>query len=1083
MARYGDLGTQYFDDAGDPLVSGRIYFYETGTTTPKTTYADVDFTIPNTNPVILTAAGRQPNIFFDGVAKAILTTSTGTQILVRDPVGDTANSFGNPWIASKRYTSNDVVQGSDGQYYVSLINGNVNNNPVTTTGSWTFLYSVEWSAGTTYKEGSVITYQGLVYQSLQNANLNKNPLTETAYWTAIQLSWISTVTYAINANVVGTDGVLYTSLQNANTGNIPASSPAYWVGTSAAAAASASAAAASASAASTSATNAATSASTATTQASNASASASSASTSASNASTSASSASTSASNAATSASSALSSANSATSSASSATSSASSASTSASNAATSETNAATSASTASTAATTATTKASEASASASAASTSASNAATSETNAGNSASTASAAASTASSAATNASASASTASTKASEAVSSAAAASSSAAAAANSAASAAAITNISSVQLFTDPLAKAIRVALLASASVRAPQVLDNLNLDMGTNNFSVVVQKRITTTRPAANEILYHKHDGTTGVIVTLLTTGILRLTLNATTFDSTVALTSAANVEPVIIIPVTRETTTTAGSVTFVVDGVQLGTALVISARAELVTNGTFDTDISGWTTATGTTGSATWSSGKMRLERTGSGNVRALQAIAVTAGQTIHIKTTATFISGGAGVASIGFQAGTTSTESSLVFSSTAASASGTISASYYCPTTTTIYIRAGVSTNNCIYDFDTITSLDTYSVDNTSNLYLLGTSTTTTEGDYYDGAIYNRALSVAECLAYCLRGSDVRDVGGTQAAFYTTDFSAGTNSWVAASSATVAGNIDAIGGKDNNLRVTTDGTSSARTVRAISILGVKNGKFTFEAYRPSSNVTCAAIDVRLTVGTSSSGTISLGDYLLPADTWTTISIDLPVSVVTNSATAISLYFADAAGATSNNTSGDVFYVASGGVFTQTGITGHWPAFNAQTNTGQIFDQSGNKNHMLLPASGATILGTVQAMRRQVRWTNTWAATQELQYIGGVNQAILPANAYIESIVGTVSGATPHDIIIGDGSDTDQYVTITTGLATGTTTFTLASRVTDGTNLKLTVDPDTDATMSIAWVITYTILET
>jgi len=115
-------------------------------------------------------------------------------------------------------------------------------------------------------------------------------------------------------------------------------------------------------------------------------------------------------------------------------------------------------------------------------------------------------------------------------------------------------------------------------------------------------------------------------------------------------------------------------------------------------------------------------------------------------------------------------------------------------------------------------------------------------------------------------------------------------------------------------------------------------------------------------------------------------------------------------------------------------------------------------------------------------GAISARTREVRWTNTWAGTNELQYIGGVNQAILPSNAYIESIVGTVSGATPHDIIIGNGSDADRYVTITTGLAAGTTTFTLASRTTDGTNLKLTVDPDTDATMSIAWVITYYRLE-
>jgi hypothetical protein len=249
MARYGDLDTQYFDDAGDPLINGKIFFFETGTTTPKPTFADVNFTIPNAHPVILTAAGRQPNIFFQGVAKAVLATSAGVQILVRDPVGETASTFGNPWIASKDYNANDVVQGSDGDFYRSLVNGNVNNNPVTTTGSWTFLYSVEWSAGTTYKTGSVVTYESIVYQSLQNANLNQNPSTATTFWVPIQLVWSATSVYALNANVVGTDGILYTSLQAANTGNNPASSPTFWVGTSAAAAASAVAAAASAAAA------------------------------------------------------------------------------------------------------------------------------------------------------------------------------------------------------------------------------------------------------------------------------------------------------------------------------------------------------------------------------------------------------------------------------------------------------------------------------------------------------------------------------------------------------------------------------------------------------------------------------------------------------------------------------------------------------------------------------------------------------------------------------------------------------------------------------------------------------------------
>ena len=175
MARFGDFD-QYLDNAGDPLAEGKLYFYESGTTTPKTTYADINNSIPNTNPVLLSAAGRQPNIFFDGVAKVILTDNDDVQIAVRDPAGETGTDFGDEWVATKIYNAVDVVLGSDGIYYRSLINGNQNNNPVTTTGSWTLLYSVEWNAGITYSTGDVVTYGSQQYQSLQDSNLNQNPV-------------------------------------------------------------------------------------------------------------------------------------------------------------------------------------------------------------------------------------------------------------------------------------------------------------------------------------------------------------------------------------------------------------------------------------------------------------------------------------------------------------------------------------------------------------------------------------------------------------------------------------------------------------------------------------------------------------------------------------------------------------------------------------------------------------------------------------------------------------------------------------------------------------------------------------------
>lgn len=846
MARFGDLDTQYFDDAGDPLINGKVYFYETGTSTPKTTYADVNFSIPNTNPVILTAAGRQPNVFFRGVAKAVLATSAGVQILVRDPVGETDSTFGNPWVSSKSYNANDVVQGSNGVFYVSLINGNVNNDPVTTSGSWTFLYSVEWSAGTTYKEGSVVTYDSIVYQSLQNANINKNPATETAWWVPIQLVWNSTSTYAINSNVVGTDGVLYTSLQNANTGNIPASSPLWWIGTSAAAAASASAALASENAAALSETNAAASELAA----------------------------------------------------------------------ATSETNAA----------------ASElaAAASESAAALSESNAAASEIAAAASQSAAAASASAAST-------SAGTATSKAAEAVIS-------AAASASSASSAAAIVNLSSVLQFTSvkKLARAIYLTVASSGS-NGIQILSSVQNNFTTGDFSVTWLGGLLDYTTGAAQILFSKYDGSLGYRGGISSTGYPYVIINASTYTATAIAPVVDGNVPRIDWAVTRETATVAGQVIFICNGVQLGSAVTIPV--------------------------------------------------------------------------------------------------SGT-------------------------------------SMSNTSNLYFMGTSTTRTAGLWLESMVRNSAITATDALAEITNGIKFASIGASQTPIYTSDFSVGTDSWAAASGTTIAGNIDAIGGKDNNLRATTDGTSSARFVRTFSAAQFqKNNKIVIEMYRPSANVTCTQVDVRVTVGTSSSGTVSLGDYALTADAWTTLSIAIPSTLVTNNATAISLYFADAAGATSNNTNGDILYLASGGTLTQVGINGHWNAEDAQNMTGQIIDISGNKNHALLPSVGATLFPSSRA--GQVRGTNTWAATSETQYVTGINQAHMNAATAFQNIDIIASGAVT--VNIGDGSDVDRFGA-SISLSTGRNRVTLLTPFVDGTNLKLTLTPTGAFTGTLETTATFTVLE-
>lgn len=137
MARFGSLGTQYFDNSGNVLSGGKIHFYESLTNTDKDTYSDINLTIQNTNPVELDAYGRQGNIFFDGVAKAVLLTSADVILATCDPVGaiDGSGQF-EDWIASVNYPVDSVVLGSNGKFYTSIDFPNLGNDPTSSPLFW-----------------------------------------------------------------------------------------------------------------------------------------------------------------------------------------------------------------------------------------------------------------------------------------------------------------------------------------------------------------------------------------------------------------------------------------------------------------------------------------------------------------------------------------------------------------------------------------------------------------------------------------------------------------------------------------------------------------------------------------------------------------------------------------------------------------------------------------------------------------------------------------------------------------------------------------------------------------------------------
>jgi hypothetical protein len=82
---------QYFTSAGVPLVGGRVYTYDAGTTNPRQTFQDAAAAAPNTNPVILDARG-EATIFWAGSYKVVLRDALDVVIWTQDNVSALAST-------------------------------------------------------------------------------------------------------------------------------------------------------------------------------------------------------------------------------------------------------------------------------------------------------------------------------------------------------------------------------------------------------------------------------------------------------------------------------------------------------------------------------------------------------------------------------------------------------------------------------------------------------------------------------------------------------------------------------------------------------------------------------------------------------------------------------------------------------------------------------------------------------------------------------------------------------------------------------------------------------------------------------
>ena len=345
------------------------------------------------------------------------------------------------------------------------------------------------------------------------------------------------------------------------------------------------------------------------------------------------------------------------------------------------------------------------------------------------------------------------------------------------------------------------------------------------------------------------------------------------------------------------------------------------------------------------------------------------------------------------------------------------------------------------------------------------SIDNTGNLYILGTSATRYAGRAKSAILYNRALSASEVLDLCRNGVAYADTGASQIPQYVGDFSAGTDNWVSYSNCTIAGNTDGIAGENDWLAINATGLNPAFRRLSTSqpcITPYKRARIKLRYYAASGSATNIRITNQVITGSE-----VFGEYAVVYG-----SVQEVVFDVTEGLGYYGMLVQFLGGVNTDS------YYMKDFISYPSGATLELTPEGIQPEPGQWLDSSGNKQHAKMPIEGATT--TRRKKDFEVRWSNTWAGTQEAQYLGGVNEAILPSDNIRNESITMRCSATGVNVILGDGSNTSRWVA-SVALATYLDA-TVANRNHDGTNRKLVIKPSANYAGTITTTIIGRILD-
>lgn len=140
---------------------------------------------------------------------------------------------------------------------------------------------------------------------------------------------------------------------------------------------------------------------------------------------------------------------------------------------------------------------------------------------------------------------------------------------------------------------------------------------------------------------------------------------------------------------------------------------LGKSKGLVLGPELVTNGTFDSDTSGWVANSGAT--LSWDNGRAKVEADGNGVTSAYQAVSVTEGKTYEIRGDTEIVSLDNRSVNISIRDGLSAGNSSLLTVVNATSQGERVSGkAIYTAASDTIFIHARTTSDANVYTFDNI---------------------------------------------------------------------------------------------------------------------------------------------------------------------------------------------------------------------------------------------------------------------------------------------------------------------------------------------------------------------------------